>query len=117
MKRLTLLLFLSTFPGIAYCAVAGLDTYVLKTLTDGRYFGGCMALLEADLDSAGLACPENWVSFSCTGDFTSVNAAERNFDMAQIGLVTGAQIRIYVDDSKRHNGACYGYRIQLAQPE
>jgi hypothetical protein len=105
------------FPGIAYCAVAAVTTNITRTLSDEQYYGGCMAEVDTNLGSAGLACSSNWVSFSCTGDFTTSDTAHRAFDMAQIALVSGARTRVYVDDSRKHNGACFAYRLFLYPPE
>ena len=76
-----------------------------------------MALLADRPDSVGLNCQGQWVSFSCSGDFTGKDVAQRNFDMAQIALLTKVNVRIYADDTKKHNGVCFVRRIDLFPPE
>ena len=72
-----------------------------------------MVNLATPINSVGLDCPDNWVSFSCTGDFAPKDAALRNFDAAQIAMLTNAQVRIAVYDDKRHNSFCFGSRVEL----
>ena len=90
-----------------------LTTTVLSTLSDATYYGGCMASLADRPDSVGLDCNGAWAAFSCTGDFAGKDAANRNFEMAQIAYLTGRRVRVYMDDTKRHNGYCFGRRIDL----
>ncbi len=114
MFRLLLLVLFGLFsPGIALGAGALITANVDRTLSDTENFGGCMAFLTAPIASVGLDCPGNWVSFSCTGDFAPKDAALRNFDSAQIAMLTGASVRIAVFDDKKHNGNCFGRRIEI----
>ena len=110
------ILFFSTlllFAGSAYGALANVDTTVTRLISDQALFGGCMAQLADRPDSTGLNCKGERVSFSCTGDFASLSAANRNFELAQIALLTDAPVKVYFDDTKKHNGYCYAYRIHL----
>ena len=110
------ILFFSTlllFAGTAYGATANLTTTVTRLLSDETLFGGCMAQLADRPDSLGLVCKKDWVSFSCTGDFASLNVANRNFELAQIASLTDASVRVFFDDTRKHNGYCYAYRIHL----
>ena len=53
------------------------------------------------------------VSFSCSGVFTEKDIAYRMFDQAQMAFAMERQVEIYVDDTKKHNGYCYGNRINV----
>lgn len=112
-KLLLLILFGILSPVPAFGAAALITSTVERTLSDTENFGGCMALLAAPIASVGLDCPGTWVSFSCTGDFAPKEAALRNFDAAQIAMLTGSSVRIAVYDDKKHNGNCFGRRIEI----
>ncbi len=76
-------------------------------------FGGCMAQLSENPQSALGACAPSWVSFSCTGDFTDQVSAYRSFDQAQLALAANKYIMVVVDDGRRHNGYCFASRIDV----
>ena len=88
---------------------------VRRTLTvaDER-FGGCMVALSVSPSEEGLDCPTSkWVTFSCTGTHTSKSNALRMYDSAQLAFVTGRTVRVWVDDTKTHNGHCFANRIDV----
>lgn len=87
---------------------------VLRVLTiaDGS-FGGCMVLLDQSVPGAGLDCPGNWVTFSCTGDYTTVNQAKSMFEAAQVAFALDRRVNVRVDDTRRHNGWCYADRFEI----
>ena len=77
-------------------------------------FGGCMVQLSVSPSEEGLDCPESkWVTFSCTGTYTSKSTALRMYDSAQLAFVTGKTVRVWVDDTKKHNGHCFVDRIDV----
>ena len=90
---------------------------VRRTLTvaDDR-FGGCMVALSVSPSDEGLDCSSSWVTFSCTGTYTSKSSALRMYDSAQLAFVTGRTVRVWVDDSKKHNGHCFASRIDVEAP-
>lgn len=99
----------------AQAATARLDNVkVVKVLVadEGRW-GGCMALLDTNIASSGLDCPSRWLSFSCSGDFTSKDVASKMFDVAQMALALDRRVEIYADDHLKHNGYCYANRIDV----
>ena len=57
-------------------------------------------------------CPD-WVTFSCSGDFNSKSQGNLKFQNAQLAMVTGKQVALLVDDSKKHNGYCWARRIDI----
>ena len=91
---------------------------VRRTLTvaDDRW-GGCMVLLDSSPSEKGLDCPDTaWVTFSCDGTYTSKSKALRMYDSAQLAFVTGRTVRVWVDDTKKHNGYCFVSRIDVNAP-
>ena len=98
---------------------ATIETRIERVMTeaDGR-FGGCMAALAESPSTSGLNCPAGrWVTFSCTGEHTDKSSAMRMFDAAQLAFVTERPIRIWVDDTRKHGGHCFAWRLQVLQPK
>ena len=88
---------------------------VRRTLTvaDER-FGGCMVALSVSPSDEGLDCPTSkWVTFSCSGTHTSKSNALRMYDSAQLAFVTGREVRVWVDDTRKHNGHCFVSRLDV----
>lgn len=99
----------------AQARTAEIETEIRRTLTvaDDR-FGGCMVALEVSPSEEGLDCPTaKWVTFSCTGEHTSKSSALRMYDSAQLAFVTGRNVRVWVDDTKKHNNYCFVSRIDV----
>lgn len=94
-----------------YAAISSVTTKVSRVLhVDDEQYGGCMARLESA--ASGVSC-STWVSFSCTGDFTSKSNAYRMFDLAQMALALDKSVRVYVNDAKKHNGYCMVERVDV----
>ena len=104
--------------GLMFCITAsdavGVAGKVTRTLLadDGR-FGACMILLNVSLASQGLDCPGGWVTFSCSGEFQAKDVAWRMFDSGQMALALGNTVWVYVDDTRKHNGYCFGEGINV----
>lgn len=79
------------------------------TTTDGNW-GGCMAFLSVNAGSVLPAC-NSWVTFSCTGEFADPLQAYRMVDQAQLALVTGKKVQLWIRDDRMHNGYCLADRI------
>jgi len=82
-------------------------------LADNGRWGGCMAQIDRDLASEGLACPGRWISFSCTGDFTTKDVAYKMFESAQMAHALGFRAKVVADDSRKHNGYYYANSIEV----
>lgn len=106
---------LVALPCLAFATVNRIDTTVVRTLSDATLYGGCAAQLAVAGTSVGLQC-DNWVSFSCTGDFAPKDVARRNYDMALLAAMTGASVRVVVDDNVKVNGKCFASRIEVFAP-
>jgi hypothetical protein len=87
-------------------------TRVLVTADES--FGGCMAGLKLTGNARLPAgCSPNFVTFSCSGQYTDPVRAYRMLDQAQLALAGGKPIVVYVDDSKKHSGYCFASRIDV----
>ncbi len=72
-----------------------------------------MAYLDELLANYSLDCPGNWVTFSCSGDFSNKDAAYKMFDVAQLAYALDREVVVSVDDLKKHNSYCFAKRIYL----
>ena len=117
MKSLIIVLgvvLLCSMPLTSDAVTKGVIVHIVRTLVadDGR-FGGCMVQTDVTFVQKGLDCKSNWVSFSCSGDFTSKDVGYRMFDSAQLAFVLGNRVLLVIDDTKKHNGYCYADRIDV----
>ena len=65
------------------------DVTVTRIMTDSNFFGGCMAKLSPNPKSLLPECNDDWISFSCTGEFMPKDMAGKLYSSAQLALVTG----------------------------
>ena len=116
MKRFILLLMALSiaYAPASYAGTVKVKGLITKALVadEGRW-GGCMVNVDVKLADKGLDCPGKSVSFSCSGVFTEKDVAYRMFDQAQMAFALERKVQIYVDDTKKHNGYCYGNRIEV----
>ena len=101
--------------GVAWATEAEFNTEVDRLMVDSANFGGCAARITGSVAANGLACSGPWVSFSCTGDFNSKSDGSNKFAQAQLAFVTDKQVRIRLDDTKRHNGYCFARNILVTE--
>ena len=76
-------------------------------------FGGCMAMLDADLGAAGLNCSTRWVAFGCGGEFGAKADAQRLFDLTQLAFVLKRKTLVWVDDTRKIRGHCVAVRVDV----
>lgn len=76
-------------------------------------YGGCMAKLSVPPSSKLPGCQGDWVTLSCSGDFADPVRAYRMVDQLQLALVANRKVSVHFDDSRKHNGYCYAYRVYL----
>lgn len=102
----------------ALSATATYTTSVTRVLTDSENYGGCMAMVSPgpEAPALGLSCLGSWVTFSCDGTFNSKSIGNSKLSAAQLGLVTGVDIIVGVDDTKKHNGYCFATRVDNLAP-
>ena len=105
---------LSLLSTSAFSQRAYIRARIRSLLIHDKDFGKCMAHLDKMANTASNApdCPSNWVSFSCDGTYNSKDIAYRKLDIAQKTEITDGQMIVYVDDTKKHNGHCYAYRVE-----
>lgn len=117
MKKIILTVVVCSFSLLSVSAFSQRGSLVSKvrsTLVHDTYFGRCLALLERGINKGDNSpdCPSEWVSFSCDGTYNSKDIAYRKLDMAEKAEITQGNIIVYVDDTKKHNGHCYAYRVE-----
>jgi len=81
-------------------------------VTEGSY-GGCMVKLSVGPQSVLPNCADSWVSMSCDGTYHPKDLALRLLEQAQMAFALERELAVFVDDSRRHNGYCVAYRIDL----
>ena len=79
-------------------------------------FGGCMVALSVSPSDKGLDCQSRWITLSCTGVYASKSSALRMYDSAQLAFVAGRTVRVWVDDTKKHNSHCFAFRVDVLAP-
>ena len=106
-----MLLSLMTFEAHAATAKFGtsIDQFII---TEGRY-GNCMARLDISPQSQLPDCNNSWVSFSCDGTYASKEVAYRMLELSQMAYALEKNVTIHLDDSRKHNGYCFAYRVDL----
>ena len=107
-------LLLGAFGAALHADVVSITTKISRTMVvaDDRW-GGCAAQLSVAPADEGLPNCGKWVTFSCTGVHTSKSRALVMFDQAQMAFALDRRVRVFVDDSKTHNGICFVNRIEL----
>ena len=117
MKRFIIMLMMLSMGlvTVGHASTATVTANITRTLVaDNGRWGGCMVFLSKHIaDATGLNCRSSWVSFSCSGVFTTKDVAYRMFDSAQMAYTLGQSVRVWVDDTKKHNGYCYANRIDV----
>lgn len=114
--RFVLAVALVTTPmPLTQATTVSIDARITRTLASAEAFGGCMAALDVSPSDSGLNCPVGgkWVTFSCTGEHASKSDALRMFDSAQLAFITGRRVRVWVDDTRKHNSHCFVSRIDV----
>jgi len=96
------------------------SSYVIGTVTSvlmnaDSTFGGCMAGLSVSPASKLSNCAPDYVTFSCSGDYTDQVRAYRLLDQAQLAFATNATVVVAFQDDKVHNGYCFAYRIDVVR--
>ena len=95
---------------------AKLTATVEKTLVIDSSFGSCMASVNPLPGSVLAGCNSSWVTFSCTGDFNSKAVGQQKMQVAQLAQITGGTIDFYLDNTRKHSGYCFAWRVDLVTP-
>ena len=117
MKKTILAMGLVLLSSVALADKGSFVTDVKRVFTSNpNVFGGCMADVGRRVGNATdnpTDCTTWWVSFSCSGEFNPKETAYKMYDAAQISVALGTQLRIWVDDTKKHNGHCVAERVDI----
>lgn len=77
------------------------------------YGGGCMAKLSFSPHKVLPLCARDWVTMSCSGEYTEIVRAYRLLDQAQLALASGKSVTVWIQDDKTHDGYCLASRIDV----
>lgn len=102
-----------------FAAKADFEVTVNRLFTSNPdTFGGCMANVGRKISNiAAVDCTSYWVSFSCSGELNPKDTAYHMYDAAQLSLALGNTIRVWVDDTKKHNGHCVANRVDILKQQ
>lgn len=92
---------------------ADYKTQIVQTATQEESRGGCWAKLAQAPSTKGLVCGDAWVHFSCNGTINSQTEGYAKLSAAQLALISGTSVKIWVTDdtAKKIAGKCYATRI------
>ena len=117
MEKLILAIVVAFIIGVSINASASIisisNTKIERVLISSKDYGHCMILIDKSLSGYGLDCPSRWVSLSCDGTFNPKDIAFRKLDQAQMAFALNRTIKVNVDDTKKHNGYCFGERVDI----
>ena len=113
MTRIIILFIAVSASGQALSLGAWIKGTVNRTLLQEGAWGLCMANIVPGPETVLPSCAEGWVTFSCSGDFNSKSAGNLKFQSAQLAFITGKELDIAVEDTKRHNGYCFAVRVDV----
>ena len=114
MLRVIIFLMSLSFTNQAMSLYAWNSGSVTRTLVDGNNYGHCMAYIDSvSLVQANNCVLPGWVTFSCSGDYNSKSTGNTLFQSAQLAFVSNKAVVAHIDDSRKHNGYCYAYRIDV----
>ncbi|MGR9115748.1 MAG: hypothetical protein ACU85E_08275 [Gammaproteobacteria bacterium] len=98
--------------GLSITAQAGqfwVTGNVLRTLSDGFNYGGCMIYLSTPINNG---CPASgWVSLDCNGGYN--RAGERNYASALMAFSLNKTVSVLVDNTQKYNGYCVVRRMDV----
>jgi len=82
---------------------------IVRTLSDGTNYGGCMISLSTTVNNG---CPAGgWVSLDCNGGYS--RAGERSYASALMAFSLKKSVSVLVDNTQKYNGFCVGKRIDV----
>ena len=98
---------------LANAETASFIARVDQILITETNFGGCMAAPATNPQNVLAACKAGWLTMSCDGSHFSKSHAKALLEQAQIALALDKRVRLHIDDSRRNNGYCLLYRMDL----
>ena len=91
-------------------AVEVRNTAIQRLLSDTENFGYCMVYTAVTPSND---CRSNWFSLDCKGDFHSKETSRLLLDFAQLAYAMESNVRIVINDQKKHNGFCVIDRLDV----
>ena len=73
---------------------------------DAKAFSGCAAYVTPAPSTSNPGCTGAYIALGCDGVVISKTAAEKNWANSQLALVTGNQIKYWLDDNLKTGGNC-----------
>lgn len=89
-------------------------TEVLRR-SDGA-LGGCMAMVDALPAGTNCGVAPRYISFSCTGLYTSKAEGSAMYEQAQLAFVAGKKLKFFVTDAQKHDTYCFAYDARVVNP-
>ena len=85
------------------------------------FFGGCVAIIDKNVRTGGSVvldnlCDASVITFDCKGTHIAKADANNMFALAQLAMVTGSKVDLYVDDDRDSNGVCLSDYIMASPP-
>ena len=105
----------------ATASTGAVDVTNIRIATPDRW-GGCKARLSIDLQALGLDCLADsanqlsWVTFSCSGVYTTKDNAYAMLNVAETSMFLKTPVNVAVDDTRKHDGVCFAYIIVAFPP-
>lgn len=99
----------------ALAATGNVTGQVERILIHDTDFGGCMVRLSRNIAGQLPACYPDWVTLDCLAAFpdSTKSLAQSKLSAAQLAMVTGKDIAAYVTDTRKANGYCYAFRVDI----
>ena len=113
--------FLGVFVLFSFATMAGeqgFKTTITEIFTDPSLFGGCGAYLERATDLGDCSAYPRYVTFDCLNTSARVPTKTSNLllNQANLALVTGNQVYVYITESIVLDGICFADRINVLDP-
>ena len=105
---LLLLLGVGTSAHAANYSIKGKVKEILLTRSG---VGVCAVFME-NFTAPG-NCGPKWISLDCKGEFHGKQIGRSMLELAQIAKATDKQLRVWFNDSQRHNGRCTAFQVSL----
>ena len=113
MKKLLVLIMLTTLSTSVFAARTNVTAKVTQIIVDDSRYGGCMARLNVNPATSLAACGNWYVTMDCLAEFpeSTKSGAAQKLSAAQLAYVANKSVKVNVDDSRKANGFCVAIRI------
>ena len=70
-------------------------------------------MVQIDGYTGSSECATDWATLDCQGSFLSKSQARTNMELVQMALALNSRIYARIDDTRKHNGYCLLYSVQI----